>query len=232
MSDGRVGRWRDMLREAVAVLGAILIAFALDAWWDARVERTDMLRALQSVVVELDENVAIADSILAETDQRLEALRFIASMTPEELAGLSDDDVLSIGEFRSVELMNPRVGAITAFIDGGFLAAVDDVELRNTVASIPSILDELSEETTQLLDLSTTVAAAASAARGAETLLASLGATPDAGLVRRFSEALRRSPDAMNALAARAIVMEIYQGELRTVARKLGESRARIATAR
>ncbi|MEE4330637.1 MAG: hypothetical protein V2J10_07200 [Wenzhouxiangella sp.] len=64
MTDGRVPRFAALVREALAVLAAILAAFALDAWWDDRVERNAMYEALQTVAMEVERNLVELDSTI------------------------------------------------------------------------------------------------------------------------------------------------------------------------
>jgi hypothetical protein len=231
MTDGRIGRWREMIREAVAVLAAILIAFALDAWWDARVERTSMLRALDAVAAEIDENIAVADSILEWNGRILDAAHRLTNLQPGDVPGLSDDEVADLTMFSAFQLMNPRTGALTAFVEGGFLAAVDDVELRATVAELPSILDELSEEKATYLDLAPTSMVALARAQGPAAIAEwhVEGWTPQ--IMRSRLDAIVRDREALVAVGARKIPMLIYGVELAAMVGELTASRARIEEA-
>ena len=90
MTEIRSGRWGAFFREAFAVLAAILVAFALDAWWDERVEQREMLAALEAVSIEVRENIQLADSIIQWNLEIFEVNNRLAQMTPATMAALSD----------------------------------------------------------------------------------------------------------------------------------------------
>ena len=69
MSESQTIPWKRLAIEASAIVGSILLAFAIDAWWDESQNR----KHLQSVMVGLetafsenvrliDENIELADS--------------------------------------------------------------------------------------------------------------------------------------------------------------------------
>jgi hypothetical protein len=47
-----------LLIESLAVIVSIHVAFGLDAWWDARQLRIDLLEDLTSVTEEVERNIA------------------------------------------------------------------------------------------------------------------------------------------------------------------------------
>jgi len=139
-------RIREMAWEAAAVLAAILVAFALDAWWDERIETADMLEALDAVAVELEQNLARMDSAGAHNRRQIETAMALTALTAADVAALSDDEVARYSGFPNYEEVTLERGATTAFIEGGFLRAVEDVDLRTRVAGLAAVQDELDEE--------------------------------------------------------------------------------------
>jgi len=236
MSDGRVGKLPDVLREAVAVLAAILIAFGLDAWWNESVERREMLRALDAVVIELDENIALADSILEVNAAGLRGVDRLADLAPGEALELPMEELARLSRWLDMELLNPRVGAITAFIDGGFLAIVEDVGLRTTVAGIPSILDEVSEESVMLLDLGASQAVATAAALGPAEFVDRLfpgaqGQTLDSVTLAVGFDRLVRDDAFMALMAGKSFFGVVYRRELGEMMERLAATRDQIQAA-
>ena len=56
MTDARRGILRESIREIVVVVASILIAFALDAWWDSAVERDQERALLAGLLTEFEQN--------------------------------------------------------------------------------------------------------------------------------------------------------------------------------
>ena len=146
LTDGRVPRFAALVREALAVLAAILVAFALDAWWDSWRERTDMLEALDAVRVEIERNVNTIDSTFNYNRTRGELVRAAVAFSEDDVAALSGDDLDRFANLPDYLLATLELGAVTAFIEGGFLATLDDRDLRAELAGLPRLQDELDEE--------------------------------------------------------------------------------------
>ena len=87
MSDSEKINWKRIGVEATAIVASILLAFAIDAWWDNRKESVSQVAQLQSLVRELDD----AQGHLTSQKQSLE----------NALAGT----------VRILELMGPEAGA-------------------------------------------------------------------------------------------------------------------------
>jgi hypothetical protein len=102
--------------EFLIIVASILAAFALDAWWDARIESQRMLEKLQALEAEL---ATTRELISAERD-RLEAARgavaeILKQISPD--APLQDPDELKI-----LMDLSFRVGTIE--LQGGSLQAI------------------------------------------------------------------------------------------------------------
>ena len=146
MSDGKIGRWGAVVREAFAVLAAILVAFALDAWWDQQVEYRDMLEALDAVGREVERNIEEIDSTLVFNGGQADLVAEALALAPDRIAAMSDAEVMGYVELPSYQLVTLRMGAATAFIEGGYLATLDDRDLRARIAGLPREQLELDEE--------------------------------------------------------------------------------------
>lgn len=146
MTDGRIPRFAALVREALAVLAAILAAFALDAWWEGRVERNSMYEALQTVAMEVERNLAELDSTIEYNDDRVLLARRALGMSMQELDAVTDADIQIFMNMPNYQLLTLELGAITAFIEGGFLPVVEDLELRALLAGLPRHQLELDEE--------------------------------------------------------------------------------------
>ncbi len=140
------GRFARLFRESLAILAAILAAFALDAWWEERREYGQMLDALDAVGVEIDRNIALLDNAIDYNRAQAERGFRIVRLAPEDISALPADEVADLAGFPSYNLVRLQLGAATAFIEGGFLAVLPDREVRAEIAGLPRIQEEIDEE--------------------------------------------------------------------------------------
>lgn len=84
MSDPSNIPWNRILVEGVAITASILIAFAIDAWWEDRQETESEIRNLVRVSAELEANSEIIQSKLRTIEGSIEATStFISWMGPQ-----------------------------------------------------------------------------------------------------------------------------------------------------
>jgi hypothetical protein len=125
-----------MLREATAVLAAILVAFGLDAWWDNRaaaVRRDELLsvisREFETAVIELDSLVALDERSVASLRSFIRASATGAPVVPRGIV--------------SPATYKPAFGGLNTLLSSGGLADIDEVELQKALADWPARLEEL-----------------------------------------------------------------------------------------
>ena len=135
-----------MARESLAVLAAILIAFSLDAWWDERRETARMLDALDAVATELQVNMQLLDEAIEVNVQSVASSDQVLRLSRDDVEQASPEEVGRWMSFPNYEEVRLQLGAITAFIEGGFLAELPDRDLRSRLASIPRLQEEIDEE--------------------------------------------------------------------------------------
>ena len=58
-------RWGRILLESLAVVASILLAFAIDAWWDQRAERSQRREVVAALLQQAQQNQARLDSMVA-----------------------------------------------------------------------------------------------------------------------------------------------------------------------
>ena len=61
-----------MSAEAAAIVGSILLAFWIDAWWDERQERRDEIEILERLQMELSVNIERIDRVTVNRTRKLE----------------------------------------------------------------------------------------------------------------------------------------------------------------
>ena len=139
--------WRRVLIEGVVIVSSILLAFAIDAWWDRQVKADDTRQALRAIEAELVENLAYFQS--AEDVYRVaaQAGADLLHLTGPEVS-VADGEQVSylIGEmWRRPDLDPPSTGASAAMVSTGAAARVRSRELRQELALWPAYIERQQE---------------------------------------------------------------------------------------
>lgn len=134
--------WNRIAVEAAAIVMSILLAFAIDAWWDNRQDRAEEQRILVSLKAEFEQNLelidiefsyrhAVVDSILKILDASVAP----TTIEPEILDGL-------IGDLAWWQNIKYSRGAIDGLLQSGRLSLIENEELRRVLVSMPSQFDD------------------------------------------------------------------------------------------
>jgi hypothetical protein len=140
-------RWLILAAEGAAIVLSILLAFAIDAWWQRRAE----LRQAHDLVVSLQADFQASQ---AHLERWFAGTRRINHATTELLQHISDaerDEEISV----PLELIVAAIGAPTyspvdstleAAISSGQIDLIEDSEIRSTLAIWRQQLDDTSED--------------------------------------------------------------------------------------
>jgi len=130
------------LEGAVIVL-SILLAFGIDAWWDASQERRDEQQVLQgletefaNLELELEEGVVRYERVARHIELLLDSL----PVTPDLPLSRLDSAIFNLtydGTF------DPGAGTHSALVASGRLGLIRDPELRARLSSWQSVMDEV-----------------------------------------------------------------------------------------
>jgi len=151
MTEPRIIPWKRIVVEAVAIVISILLAFAIDAWWDEQKERDVEHRTLQALQRDLIASNEELDRLLqALTDVRTNFAWF-QSATPAELTKMDPEAVRQI----VVSLVTPAsFEPVTATYDSlssdGRLGLISDFELLTHLSNWQRALDDLEENSVDL----------------------------------------------------------------------------------
>ena len=151
MPEPRIIHWKRIVVDAAAIVISILLAFAIDAWWDEQKEREIEHRTLQALQRDLIASNEELDRLLqALVDVRTNFARF-QSATPAALKEIEPEAVRPI----VVSLVTPAsFEPITATHDAlsrdGRLGLISDPELLTQLSNWQRALDDLEENSTDL----------------------------------------------------------------------------------
>ena len=140
--------WPRLAAEAVAIVASILLAFGIDAWWDARVERAREQVIIGDLATEFERNRALLRTMLEGHEERAEiALRLHAIATgarePPSAAVL---DSLVFRSLIQAGSYNPARGVYSAIHASGDAGLIRDDSLRYALAAWPGTLEDALEE--------------------------------------------------------------------------------------
>jgi hypothetical protein len=90
-------QWKPILVEGAAVVASILLAFAIDAWWDSVKAQNETQEILNAVRLEMDLNLA---GLRESTDHNVRIVETIrAAQNQESIKRLLDSSVLDVEAF-------------------------------------------------------------------------------------------------------------------------------------
>lgn len=133
----------DTAYEIIAIVVSILLAFAIDAWWEEWREGREARR----IMVDLrEEFVALGDQmearqgewevVRADLDRLMQAGRADAPPPPAVMDTL-------VSRLMWTSTFDPGTGALDALLSSGRLEWIDDLELRTVLAGWPGVLREI-----------------------------------------------------------------------------------------
>ena len=147
-------QWKRIVVEAAAIVGSILLAFAIDAWWDDRQDRAEEQRIFVGLKSEIEENLRLIEIELSYRNAVVDSILklYEASATPPSL----EPDVLDglIGDLTWWQNIKYSRGAIDGLLQSGGLSLVENEDLRRDLASMPSRYDDTAAS--ELYDQDTT----------------------------------------------------------------------------
>lgn len=136
--------WIRIAAESVAIIASILLAFAIDAWWEQRIERGRSLAQLETVKTEFVE----VEQRLERLDEQLVALReavsdFLTQVGPDSPL-VSTDSLATLIDlsFRAGKIELPT-GSLQALLASGELSNVPNNELKALLAAWPAEVSRL-----------------------------------------------------------------------------------------
>jgi len=139
--------WKRLALEATAIVVSILLAFAIDAWWDDRNEAQLERRMLSALLVEFEQNAELLREARTEYERYyIDALRVLEYLDN----GQDSFDQLDFAKSFSGMLLAGSIHLESGTYDGllasGGLSFIRDDELRGRLAAWPSYVREWTEE--------------------------------------------------------------------------------------
>jgi hypothetical protein len=147
---GRISPFVWLLLQAAAIVGSILLAFAIDAWWGERREVIEKNSLLESVRSEMQSNRRRLETDrvyrLGAMDSAKALLAAVESGRYEDATKTLDHRLADLTWFGSDVISTV---AVDSLLDGGLIAAVESERLRHYLVGWPhhvEVLRKLQEQ--------------------------------------------------------------------------------------
>lgn len=134
-----------MVAEGVAIVTSILLAFAIQAWWEDRSSRKAEEEVLSALVDELQSNIGSINSALEFRTAMVEPLTELleASARNSDVQGAELDQLL--GSLVWSEIADPATGVFQSLVQGGELGQIEDIALRSRISSLTTVYEDLAK---------------------------------------------------------------------------------------
>jgi hypothetical protein len=134
------------ISEGVLIIVSILIAFAIDAWWEERQQRLEETRILEALRAEFEQN---ADELPWHIDiRRSNAEHAVALIEEVQAAGGRGTVSVTPAQLTALTVhgsFDPIRGAFDAMLQSGDLRYIQNKELRQRLVQWPSLVADAIE---------------------------------------------------------------------------------------
>jgi hypothetical protein len=136
--------WRDAFRDVFLIVISILIAFALDAWWNDQLDRERELNHIQTLLAEFQVNRERLDTYLTQANRSFDATMKVLALMGPSPAEISADRLASLinGSF-DVGTFTPHGGAVQALLASGELSLMQNHELSALLSQWPVLSNSI-----------------------------------------------------------------------------------------
>jgi hypothetical protein len=153
MSDVKSLQWRRLTAETAAIVLSILLAFAIDAWWEDRGDRKSeqwLLQTLKADFIEIQVALQLIEKEHRETSTA--CITLLGFPYGEPLPNSPEVDRMVALVFLTSRTFNPGSGAAAAFLNSDSAKLVENQPLANLLLAWPGVVEELQEEDAYLQD--------------------------------------------------------------------------------
>lgn len=151
MAEAQKIPWKRLAAEATAIVVSILLAFAIDAWWDERGNHEAeqlLLERLRADFTELRAAILFVEQEHREASDACITLMNIPYGEPVPETPEADKMIAIV--FLTARTFNPGSGAVAAFLGGEGARLVQDQLLADLLLAWPGLVEELQEEEVSL----------------------------------------------------------------------------------
>lgn len=232
-------QWLRISVEGVLIVGSILLAFGIQAWWETSKERTGEQEVLRGLEEDVTANLEQLEEVIATHVWARTMVVELQTMSDTDLARLPQDSANQYVRALSVpRTFDARDGTLDAVVASGSLAILADTRLRNLLVEWEGDVEDAAEEARGLGAVAERVMLR-NVELGGPWRLASSDSAPLAGIyeaTRYFPHAdlvlLTGDAELMGLVRWKIFVANIYLLELRPLADQAARIQALIQESR
>ncbi|MFV1988025.1 MAG: hypothetical protein ACC682_12150 [Gemmatimonadota bacterium] len=139
--------WLRVSLEGIVIVGSILLAFTLDAWWQERATRDWEFDQLHALRAEFAGNGELLDDAVGRHDQKIQdvaqILKFLQAARPGDKKIYSDRVLSSLVAWNTSDI---STGTLNALLASGGLGDIRDDRLRSELAAWPTVVADAQED--------------------------------------------------------------------------------------
>ncbi len=144
--------WKRFSVEAAAIVASILLAFAIDAWWDRSQEERRLYAILEVLETGFTEHLQLVSRNLDVATANRDLLKSFVNMSPDETQQISAERRDSIlGAILQPNTFILNINFLLTMLDDESIKLLDNSALRQAVADWQSWIDELQERRAMLV---------------------------------------------------------------------------------
>lgn len=156
--------WRRALIESSVIVGSILLAFTIDASWNALQERGEVDQSLEALREEFEGHRQHLSATIAQNQGILDGIAQALVLTDSQLAALPRDSITALANAQIYHnSFRPSSAALDALLSANVLEHITDLEVRQALLVWPRALQGADQQLPSVL-----TAADAAASRGLE----------------------------------------------------------------
>ena len=141
--------WPRILAEGTAIVVSILLAFAIQAWWEGRQERAVEAEILAGLTSDFRSNHDQLALVVAMLEQLLPRLAELNELDEGQLAQVPDDLLPQyVSALQATPTFDARDATLDAAISSGNLRSIQDSQLRSLLAEWRGAVEDVAEEAT------------------------------------------------------------------------------------
>jgi len=137
--------WTRFVVEGSVIVVSILLAFAIDAWWETHRDRQEQQRILMGLKEELESNIDRIEVELSYRNAVIESIQTIvgASIGKIKLEQRQIDRLVGdVTWWTNVEYSR---GVVDGLVRGGRLEIIENKDLRDVISALPNRYDVIRE---------------------------------------------------------------------------------------
>jgi hypothetical protein len=146
MSNTQKIQWKRLSVEGAAIVASILLAFAIDAWWDNRYEHKEERRILESLKEEFLSNAELIPVYIERHKSSAEhTMALLQAMMAAEPGSTLRYPAAQFAQVLGHSSTNPQSGALDAILQSGELRYVSNRVIRERLAAWPRLMVDATE---------------------------------------------------------------------------------------